>query len=757
MKFRNPSLTGIIIALVISAFSIGGFFIIRNNIPGSLGPRENIQQQIPLSINTTFATYNLQGLNYNPSIVPTKIKSDLSNVDLQGLKDELTSNIIKDLEEYGFALVDKGIEDIYEPMDFDMNTETPMYITTDLCLHTLHSLFDNYLRILEYQYFNEYFTSMVKALRDNQIVIYDGTSVEQSLKPILEKNIAYLTVILKLLDNETSIPDYVEDLVNTELENINLGIPAYSSIFGYLEDFSQYKPRGHYTRNEELASYFQGMMYAGRMKFLLDDKTEENTLGIEQTKMALLLVYTLSAETDNQVIWDYWDKIVRTTSFLVGISDDLTPKEYYEVWLNQTEGNIDLSTLTDEDFVKEIILELQKLRAPKINSRITVAFEGEESSEKGMSLFGQSYTPDAYIFQELVYDNLPTRMFPKGLDIFSVFGSKRAEYHLESEKMYEGYTEKITELRDEFGNLSFSVWTQNFYWQWLFTLLPLLEEKGEGYPGYMQSDAWTDKSLMTALASWAELKHDTILYAKQAYAAKLSLPEGVYNYVEPYPEIYSRIAATISMLKEGLEKRGLLYSDEYNDFETKFKELINIMNNLTDISIKELENQKITENEQYFIQRIGKSLLSISIITGKTGDDVTSETDKRTAIIADVFTEPNSGQVLEVGVGNPYLIYVVVQDHRGKLYLTRGVTFSYYEFKQSMSNRLTDEEWQEILETSPPDLPEWIQQNLPIVQIEDNEVQVKHLALRTSVNQTKIKKVRNLGDNYWNYAIKMHD
>ncbi|MHA1352139.1 MAG: DUF3160 domain-containing protein, partial [Candidatus Heimdallarchaeaceae archaeon] len=488
MKFRNPSLTGIIIALVISAFSIGGFFIIRNNIPGSLGPRENIQQQIPLSINTTFATYNLQGLNYNPSIVPTKIKSDLSNVDLQGLKDELTSNIIKDLEEYGFALVDKGIEDIYEPMDFDMNTETPMYITTDLCLHTLHSLFDNYLRILEYQYFNEYFTSMVKALRDNQIVIYDGTSVEQSLKPILEKNIAYLTVILKLLDNETSIPDYVEDLVNTELENINLGIPAYSSIFGYLEDFSQYKPRGHYTRNEELASYFQGMMYAGRMKFLLDDKTEENTLGIEQTKMALLLVYTLSAETDNQVIWDYWDKIVRTTSFLVGISDDLTPKEYYEVWLNQTEGNIDLSTLTDEDFVKEIILELQKLRAPKINSRITVAFEGEESSEKGMSLFGQSYTPDAYIFQELVYDNLPTRMFPKGLDIFSVFGSKRAEYHLASEKMYEGYTEKITELRDEFGNLSFSVWTQNFYWQWLFTLLPLLEEKGEGYPGYMQSD-----------------------------------------------------------------------------------------------------------------------------------------------------------------------------------------------------------------------------------------------------------------------------
>jgi len=184
------------------------------------------------------------------------------------------------------------------------------------------------------------------------------------------------------------------------------------------------------------------------------------------------------------------------------------------------------------------------------------------------------------------------------------------------------------------------------------------------------------------------------------------------------------------MLKEGLEKRGLLYSDEYNDFETKFDELITIMNNLTAISIKELENQQITEYEQYFIQRTGKSLLYISIINGKTGDELTTETDKRTAIIADVFTEPNSGQVLEVGVGNPYLIYVVVQDHRGKLYLTRGVTFSYYEFKQPMSNRLTDEEWQEMLETSPPELPEWIKENLPLTTIENNGNTVKLLQMQ---------------------------
>ena len=60
------------------------------------------------------------------------------------------------------------------------------------------------------------------------------------------------------------------------------------------------------------------------------------------------------------------------------------------------------------------------------------------------------------------------------------------------------------------------------------------------------------------------------------------------------------------------------------------------------------------------------------------------------------------------------MIYVIVQDHAGQLYLTRGVTLSYYEFKQPYNERLTDEEWQQMLDSSPPSLPEWIIDNIPI-------------------------------------------
>ncbi|MHA1420332.1 MAG: DUF3160 domain-containing protein, partial [Candidatus Heimdallarchaeaceae archaeon] len=593
---KKPIITGIILTLVISSLVVGGYYFygVFNNVDLIT------EVQLPENIKNSFGTYELPELNYTPSIIPTPIQAGLANVNLQGLDDELNAEIIRQLKNKGFALVDSGLEDIFEPMYYDSNLYTPMYISTDFCLHILHSMFDNSLKIIELEYFFDDYSLMLDALRDSQMDLYTITT-NTEVKEALKNNIAYLTVSMYLLDDSTNIPIYVNSLVNQELNNIELEVGAYSSIFDYREDFSQYKPRGHYTQNIVLEQYFQAMMYSGRMGFVLDDQSTDNLVGIQQTRMALALVYSFSAEIGDKTVWDFWDNICGTTTFLVGNSDDLTPKEYFEVWEEGVE--IAFIDLSEDTFIEEKIEELKELRAPKINSGYVAVFEGEEDASKGFRLFGQGYTPDAYIFQELVTDNIPDRYFPQPLDIFSVFGSERAEYHLQSETVYEGYEEKISELRSEFENLSIADWTQNIYWQWLFSIQPLLAEKGDGYPGFMQSNIWLDKSLMTALASWVELKHDTILYAKQAYSAK-GLGGGIVHYVEPYPKVYSRIGSTLKMLKEGLEARGVLYSSGdlgddyykqlYGNLTRKFTELVDIFDRLTVISIKELENQELS-------------------------------------------------------------------------------------------------------------------------------------------------------------------
>ena len=83
--------------------------------------------------------------------------------------------------------------------------------------------------------------------------------------------------------------------------------------------------------------------------------------------------------------------------------------------------------------------------------------------------------------------------------------------------------------------------------------------------------------------------------------------------------------------------------------------------------------------------------------------------------MVDVATDNDDGTVLELATGRVSTIYVLVPID-GKLHLCAGGTFSYYEFEQPQSNRLTDSQWRETLgitgssrgSSSVPDQPEWV-------------------------------------------------
>ncbi|MFW9904301.1 MAG: DUF3160 domain-containing protein, partial [Candidatus Thorarchaeota archaeon] len=660
--------------------------------------------KIRSSLQTEFGIYTPINLSYNPQIVPTQIQSDLANVDMQGLS--IQSGIKRELEKYGFALVDEGYEDIYEI--YPRLEPTPKFITTDLCLHAYHVLYDISLRILEGTYFSNDFEILLQTLQEDQITL-SGTVTEISVQEAISKNIAYLTVMLYLIDNTTEVPQNVESLVTSELSKIEVGERSESAICGYDEDYSQYKVRGHYTRNILLANYFKAMMYAGRMGFLLQSPTDEIEMGINHTRMVMLLLSSFNETIGSETVWDYWDRVYQPTAFFVGASDDLTPTEYYEIWKKNDYPEGDL--LANDELILDIIDDAKTYRKPKINSMFVSEAFDHENVTQGFRLMGQRFIPDSYIFQQLVHNKVNGRLFPTGLDVFSVFGSSRAEYHLQLEnETYLDYGSQIAKLRGEFANLTDHDWTQNLYWLWLYSLFPLLHPATEGYPGFMLNKAWLDKALVTVMGSWAELRHDTILYAKQSYTYERAGGEELLGYVEPYPEVYARLGALVRLMRNGLEDRGLTIEG----FSQKLYSIAEQFDRLVEISIKELEDEPLNENDINFINNFGEEIAAIASFHDPEADPGVSEADDRMSIIADVHTDPNTRQVLEVGTGNPYVIYVVVQDNNGKLRLTRGGTFSYYEFKYPMTERLSDEEWHEILDSDPPTLPDWITNLLTI-------------------------------------------
>jgi hypothetical protein len=299
---------------------------------------------------------------------------------------------------------------------------------------------------------------------------------------------------------------------------------------------------------------------------------------------------------------------------------------------------------------------------------------------------------------------------PSGLDIMAVFNSSRALYHQQGEvDQFPEYLPQIETLRGEVQDWEDEAWTQNLYYLWLYTLLPLLNEKGDEYPTYMRSDAWSDKELNTALGSWAELRHDTILYTKQPYSIGPGA-EGFVGIVEPNPDLISRLYSLVKLLKEGLTSRGLLEVDD--PLMLKMNNFENLMLSFMTMIEKELRGEALSYEERETIFYIYDRLMEFEHFnTGEVNEDgyPIYDADDSVAIIADVFTDPNTMQVLEVGVGAIYELFVIVEDSNGIAHLTRGGVFSYYEFGQPITDRLTDEAWQEMLDTEKPDNPTWTQ------------------------------------------------
>ncbi len=204
------------------------------------------------------------------------------------------------------------------------------------------------------------------------------------------------------------------------------------------------------------------------------------------------------------------------------------------------------------------------------------------------------------------------------------------------------------------------------------------------------------------LASWTELRHDTILYAKQSYTPRItSIPPeetpGI-GYVEPVPEFYQRLLALTTMTRRGLTDLQVL-----NETETyRLNNLETLLRRLLTISTLELEGKQLNESDYEFIRDFGEHL--DSIITG------VNDQGKETTIIADVHTDTNTALVLEEAVGYVDLIITAYKTPDGKVIMGAGPVFSYYEFKQPMSDRLTDEDWKQLLEAGQqPSRPLWTQ------------------------------------------------
>jgi len=646
------------------------------------------------------------------------------------------TDIQKELETNGLAFqeVKKSEYYLYDDRPDDMislyktrDIATPIFVTTDLAAHVNHLVFDKLLQYCEEEYFfprlvtivDDYIKAVEQAKGQipdsvyNTCIYYFQTA--QALLALAPKRVVNYDLEYRDVDAAQVLRNYPEQVVK-EVEQINnaSGLGQSNVSPGMGEDYSQYKVRGHYTKNGVLGAYFRAFMWFGRINFHLANKD-----------LAPAALFITDITENSAQIKKFWQSLFDPITELIGASDDISFYELAPLW-NKIKGSGFAAWYKDPAKLQNFITkEYKDLRAPVISSYslFTGPSEGGDhiTPPTGWRLFGQRYTLDSEIHSYVSPPKIDRNMV-SGLDIMKVFGSKTADYFLKNDySKNPGLEETLNSLQQNMLKIKDDYWFSTYYTNILYQIrTQALFENGAGFY-FTEKPNWNLKAMNSAHGTWAELRHDTILYVKQMFAERggggyeptyriKPLPKPIH-YLEPNTPFWIVSAIGVQKLYLILEKYGFLDGHSAKVLAG----LHEIFTKAAAISESEANDKEISAADLAWIGNIPNlfAVHVLSVLHAGIGGGMDDPDKLRMALVADVFTNREMGAVLETAVGIPYRLYIPLNDKQGGKRIATGYGFSYYEFNQPMSNRLNNEQWKAIVYSDNPDmkkyLPFWMQ------------------------------------------------
>ncbi len=591
--------------------------------------------------------------------------------------------------------------------------DLPLYVSADSILYALHRSYDKILMNVESSYLSTTLEQLLAGLRANiaTAAISDNSKHDLGL---------LLGVAAGLLDPQaTGIDTEMKTLIDkatvaTGMETVTL--------FGTdrMIDFSQFAPRGHYNDGWTRAQYFRAMMWLGRTELRLVDVAVDGTRVLQRRQVEDVLALGQLITPDLRAQWDSIEQIV---ALFVGEADYMTLPQVQQ--LQDALGiaaSTDLATITDQKLLDTI--DAGNYGVQRICSQLMEIDDGVTALPNSFAFLGQRYTVDSHVFAKVVFPNTPMRMMPNPLDVaFAALGNDQAALLLRSELDTYAYAPSLAKARQLVEWHDASYWDSSIYTFWVSALRQLSAGTYDAttLPAIARTEAWGRRLLNTQLGSWAELRHDTLLYAKQSYTAMpvCEYPDG---YVDPYPGLFGRLRQLGTMAADKLAT--VLPSTSGTDASavSYFRTFADVASRLEILANEELTGATRTQadldffNDAVVVKTQSGGCTTISVPNGWYAKLFFQSSDALDTdpTIADVHTQPADalgnivGKVLHVATGNPRLMVLSVDSCQGPRAYA-GVVSAYFEQITNDFKRMTDQEWSSQLQAATPaDVP-WMQ------------------------------------------------
>ncbi|MBU1535626.1 DUF3160 domain-containing protein [Myxococcota bacterium] len=622
--------------------------------------------------------------------------------------------------------------------------DLPVFVTADSVMHAWHRTFDAMLEEMEVKQLSPLLEDLLAAMSSQVKGLY-GSGRDTRVKLIIKAVDAYIAVARSLLSGSSVAPALGDNReVEAAIRLVSDMRISRINIFGATRemDFGMFRPRGHYTKSQGLQRYFRAMMWLGRVDMrIVPQKGADNSNQV----LAALTMLELLQNAKKYEAWKQFDSLMTT---LIGKTDSATFADLDLI--RQAAGFKGLASCTG-DSMKDLMAMIHKgsFGMQAVNSAITRTSEsaGKVVLPRSFTFLGQKFTMDAWGMGKVVYDRIKRgetkilRTRPSALDVaFSIFGSSDAVETLVkwirsgtvTQRDRLQYQHNLAAVKEVVDERPAKEWSESVYSSWLNTLRALSNgRRDKTAPELFRTRAWAMRVLNTQLASWTQLRHDTLLYVKPTFGMGTTCfyPHG---YVEPNVLFWTRLGELARGMAARLEKVSFSGSAAMKEIRvgntwkkvslktaqvTFLRHFAATVDLLKNIARKQGSQEKLSAEEQNMLKHV------VEIRGGFSGPPTYNgwypglfykgrrDCKEADALVADVYSVPGGPGVLDgvlhQAVGKVDTLIAAVKNGTDLITYV-GPTLSHYEFFARGNKRYTDNDWKQLMESKDiPPRPRW--------------------------------------------------
>lgn len=440
-------------------------------------------------------------------------------------------------------------------------------------------------------------------------------------------------------------------------------------------DYGELKPRGHYDSNEEMKVYFKAFKY---LTALAGDALPPEDL--------------LKAPPEVKA---------RAHSWIEAYSALIAPSRAPLVWKGEQ---------PPPPYAKHLVRE----------DRLFPLSWGMDNEVLLSTVYHEDW-PEP----EQVTGPSGPRLIPSGLDVASALGSEFATALLSSEfQKYPPLRKVIEDLRARLAQTRKTIRSDsNIYNPWIAALALQWADDVASPGGNLDRELWRAKRLQTGLASWATLRHATVLVNERTTAEcgeaafepiLLTPPRG---YVEADPRTFDAIAALFDSMEQLVKSWGpwsgrMIPANEEGEQEAlkqgvtrRLSETAAKARVFKKIAEKEIAGEPLSNLEYEEILNIGRvAEHHFLIFKSLASKELALSNPDPMPKIADVAGGgPHGIPFLMAAVGRP-MEWDHIVPYFGRRQIAKGAVYSYYEF--TSDQLMNDREWLDSLPSQQH--PKWI-------------------------------------------------